>query len=189
MCKILGFPIGRRALPRLNTRKNARGIHPRAPAKQVKIRRSPPTEAALHPLCRWRSPDRHRDRSGHSRPTVVREHPLPNRSRSGDLDLQRYGPDRQIRPYRLQPPVAGDRQIAIVQDLAILHYRERRTRGTGPRAPLISPASPRQTSSTHDAQATQAPATDASLTSQAYHQTRLPRFDSNAQHPASQTYQ
>ena len=88
--------------------------------------------------CRWRSPDRHRDRIRHSCPTVVRKHPLPNRSRSGDPHLQRDGPDRQIRPYRLQPPVDGDRQIAIVQDLAILHYRERRTRGTGPRATATS---------------------------------------------------
>ena len=55
-------------------------------------------------------------------------------------------------------------------------------------APFISPASPPQTSSTHDAQATQGPATDASTTSPVYHQTRPPRFDSNAQHPASQTY-
>ena len=96
---MLGFPFGRRALPRLDAqrvrrRKNARGKNPRAPAKHVRIRRSPPTEAALHPFCRWRSPDRHRDRIGHS---------CPNRSRSGDLDLQRDGPDRQIQPYRLHP--------------------------------------------------------------------------------------
>ncbi len=115
--------------------KNARGTHPRAPAKQVKIRRSPPTEAALHPLCRWRSPDRHRDRIRRSCTT------------------------------------------------------ERRTRRTGPRAPFISPASPHPTFSTHDAQATQAPATDASSTSQAYHQTKPPQSDSNAQPQASQTYQ
>ena len=164
--------FGRRALPRLDARKKRAGENPRAPAEQVRIRRSPPTEAALHPLCRWRSPDRHRSKNGHSCTTetfVVREHPLPNRSRSGDLDLRTIDGDR-----RRQPPVDGDRQIAS---------------GTGSGdAAFTSPASPPQTSSTHDAQATQAPATDASPTSHAYHQTKLPQFDNNAQPQVSPTY-
>ena len=31
---------------------------------------------------------------------VVRERPLPNRSRSGDLDLQRWGQAQGLLPYR-----------------------------------------------------------------------------------------
>ena len=180
MCKILGFPIGRRALPRLDaqrvrTRKNARGFFPRAPAEHVKIRRSPPTEIRagsgdpdIHPLCRWRDGDR-LIAIGAKTGTLALQKDM---SGSGDLDLQRYGQDPEIRPYN--PPVDGDRQIAI---------------GTGSGdAAFISPASPPQTSSTHDAQATQAPATDASSTSPAYHQTKPPQSGNNAQHPASQTY-
>ena len=75
-----------------------------------------------------------------------------NMSSSGDLDLQRYGPDRQIRPYRLQPPCrwrSPDRHSAGSGDPAL--QREARggqapalrspgfnmanARGTGPRAP------------------------------------------------------
>ena len=67
-----------------------------------------------------------------------------------------------------------------------------RSRGTGPRATVLSTAilavSPHQTSSASDWPEKQDPATTASLTSPAYHQTQLPRSDSNTQSPASQTY-
>ena len=175
MCKILGFPFGRRDLPRLDARKKRAGEKPPRASRTGqdpailtyrdtdRIRRSGPTT----PPCRWRSPDRHRIKNGHYGPTerhvkIRRSPPTEIRAGSGDPALQ-------------PPSVDGDRQIAI---------------GTGAGdAAFISPALPPQTSSTHDAQATQAPATDASLTSQAYHQMRPPQSGSNAQHPASPTYQ
>ena len=58
----------------------------------------------------------------------------------------------------------------------------------GPRATFISLSSPHQTSSTSDLPQTRARATYASLTSPAYHPTRLPQSGSNTQPPASQTY-
>ena len=91
--------------------KNARG---KTPARQPNMSRSgdphlqtfterrraracpsPTLTRAGDKPCRWRSPDRQRDRIRHSCPTVVREHPLPNRSRSGDLDLRTIEGDRR----------------------------------------------------------------------------------------------
>ena len=81
---MLGFPFGRRALPRLDARKKTRGG--KTPARQ------------------------------------------PNRSRSGDLDLQKDGPDPAIRPYRLQSSVAGDRLIAIGARAGTLALQKDRSR-------------------------------------------------------------
>ena len=62
------------------------------------------------------------------------------------------------------------------------------SRGTSPRATVISPASLHRTSSTNDSQQKQDREADASLMSHAYHQTQLPQSDSSIQHPASQTH-
>ena len=111
---MLGFPFGRRALPVSMQEKNARGKTPRASRtgqdRAIPTYRRCPTPL---PVDGDRLIAIGRDKSGHSCPTVVRENPLPNRSRSGDLDLQRYGQDPEIRPYRLQSSVDGDRLIAI----------------------------------------------------------------------------
>ncbi len=62
MCKILGFPFGRRALPRLDARKKrAREKPPRA-SRTGQDQAIPTYRSCPTPPCRWRSPDRHRDR-------------------------------------------------------------------------------------------------------------------------------
>ena len=104
---------------------------------------------------------------------------------------------------RTRPRSVGrERQLSPGRDQAIPNYRwGKRTRGTGPRATVslgsrgtgpratfISPSSPHRTSSMHDSQETQAPPTDASPTSHAYHQMKPPQFDSSIQLPASPRY-
>ena len=97
-----------------------------------------------------------------------------NREIAGDRP-PRYGPGRKNAR-------GTDPRAALIE----------RSRGTGPRATVFGTAIPafstHQTSSASDLQQKQDPATTASLTSPAYHPTRLPRSDSNTQSPASPRY-
>ena len=130
---------------------------------------------------------------------------FPLRNRSGAVTNRAY------RQRTREPPVDGDRLIAIGQDRAILPYRngaegrqkKRAGRRQTPRAqsmqarlktaPTVSlptplAASRHRTSSTHDWPQRRDRAADASPTSPDYHQRRLPQSDSSIQHPASPMY-
>ena len=138
-------PFGRRALPRLDTRKKRAGVFPPRASRTGQDRA----------ILTYRLLQRY-----------VARGPVPRRA--SDYRSPRGG---QAPALRSPHGIAGDRPPRSCN------------------APLTSPASPPQTSSTHDAQATQGPATDASSTSPAYHQTKPPQSDSNAQPQVSPTYQ